>query len=87
MRELLLVDLDAQADEVANYIRGWPIDVVLKWMSKYGVVEQVNRFSDDKLYLFQSARGIRTDFRFDKNSELIIVREHSIYRPNVVRFG
>ena len=81
MPDFMLIDLDSQADAVARYVWGWKAEDILNWMSQYGSIAKIKNPYDDRLYVLCSMGGIKTPFRFTENDEIIILREHTTYRP------
>jgi len=72
MRDFVLVDLDAQYDELIVWLAGKSKPEILGWMQQYGNVSQLDNPYDDALYSFRSSANIQTAFRFDESDKIII---------------
>jgi hypothetical protein len=79
--EFRLIDLASQADEAARYVAGWPKEKVLRWFQQQGEVTRIVTPYDNALYSFRSRAGVQTGFRFTETGQLVIIGEHSTYRP------
>ena len=79
MLEFRVVDLASQASAVAHYTRGWARDEVLMWLRQFGEAVGSDRFPNH--YRFISACGLHTGFILTEDGELLIVGDHTIYRP------
>lgn len=85
MSEFVLIDLDSQAEMVADHTYSWQAERILKWMDQRGQVRKIAHPFDDHLYSFRSFIGIQTPFRLLDDGQLIIVRRHSMHRPHAER--
>lgn len=81
MNDFVLVDLDSQADAVAQHIQGWSPKSILDWMNVQGQIQEIPNPYNDRAFVFISKSGIRTRFRFNEKDEIIILRDHSTYLP------
>jgi hypothetical protein len=78
----ILIDLLTQAKAVKAYTVGWEQDSIINWLKTHGKVNEVHLalpWGDELLYVFESAIGIRTTFRFMDNGQMVIMLEHSTY--------
>jgi hypothetical protein len=81
MNEFTLIDLDSQADAVAQYTQGWSVQNILDWMGQYGEVNKIPMPHNDRAFVFIARAGIHTAFRFTEKDEIIILSDNTTYRP------
>ena len=72
-----VVDLASQGDAVARHVRSWPKKEILAWLELHGQLYEVQPFS----YVFRAASGLRTGLTFNKNGDLLLIGDHTVYRP------
>jgi hypothetical protein len=82
MSALRVVDLEAQADAVARYVKGWPPAQVLTWLGQYGEVKDIyiQQF-DATVYSFRSWCGPSAAFWFTQDHRLVMLMDHTTYQP------
>ena len=72
MDSFALVDLQAQRQQVAEYIKDKPVREVVDWMCQHGtVIQTTSPFG--KLYIFKSVKGIKTGFYFTPENKLMVI--------------
>ena len=58
----LIVNLASQADAVASYVRGWPEEHIVRWLSRQGELRMRENAAGETLYSFRSRMGFETQF-------------------------
>ncbi|MEO5951021.1 MAG: hypothetical protein ABIQ44_00960 [Chloroflexia bacterium] len=75
MTDFQVIDLANQAQQVAQYVKGWSKDNILTWLGRFGQVKILR--SDDSVYAFNSNSGITTGFVLRDNGDFLIVGDHT----------
>ena len=74
----VLVDLESQAREVAQYVRGWPKEAILAWLSQQGELVYLPALGG--LYAFRSPVGFRAAFYLD-DGQFTFILDHTTRQP------
>jgi hypothetical protein len=70
MWDFILIDLNSQGDAVMRYVKGWPKETVLEWLSRFGTFYTGMNFDEGGWGHFRSNFGLPAMFRFTENAEL-----------------
>ena len=81
MKSFKLLDLDTQATEVCDILRGRDREEVLSWLGEHGEVAKIHSPYDDELYTFRSPAGIVTGFRLSADSMMSVLSDHTVRQP------
>ena len=74
-----VVDLASQAAAFVRYTRGWSRDDIIAWLRQFG--PGVAASTREDMYAFFAPCGLRTVFILTKTGELLLVGDHTVYRP------
>jgi hypothetical protein len=81
MENFLLLDLTTQVSEVNRYTKGWTKEALISWLFQYGSVKKIVHPNDNNLYVFFSSAGVITGFRITEANQLVIITNHSTFKP------
>lgn len=69
----LVVNLSAQSDAVSAFVRGWPEEHILAWLSRQGELVKHSGGSGEEFYSFRSRMGFADRFSLEGDQFTFIV--------------